>query len=518
MTQHMIYKPYVEPKTYLDWKSLHIGWDEILPAKLADEWSRCIHGLKTLDGFSVQQRIEGNGPGQIQLHGFCDARERAYGACVYMRFDNQANEKQMNLICSKLLRSRRSQFPGLSYVEHNYWLSYYKRAANRKLPVFVAHRVGEIQESTSVEDWHHVGSRDNAADILSRGCKPEELSSSALWWNGPAWLRYQDHLKIIDQPETMGDPRLDEERRIRLIRVIATCIRLARLRKKELTKPLRAISMEELEHAKRCVVGMEQRRVFSKELSELMNSRLVELIVEHEHERNFHADTDATLTAIRQLYWPLRARGTVRKVLRRCILCFRARPRLSQKIMGDLPGSRVIPARPFKAALTFEEANTLITQIEVILNSRPLTALFSDYDDLNCLTPNHFLIGNSLTSYPELDLEHLKINKLSRWQLLERMRQQFWKRWTLEYLSNLQARTKWQTNREPPIEIGQLVLCKEEGLPPLKWALGRIQEVCLGKDNVTRVVVVKTAAGTYKRPAAKICILPMEKSDDVKDL
>lgn len=170
-----------------------------------------------------------------------------------------------------------------------------------------------------------------------------------------------------------------------------------------------------------------------------------------------------------------------------------------------------------EAALMFEEASTLVTQIEAILNSKPLSALSSDPNDLNYLSPGHFLIGSSLISYPEPDITQIKINRLSRWQRLEQIRQHFWKRWSLEYLSQLQRRAKWHSNRGEQLKIGQLVLYKEEGLPPLKWTLGRVQEVCPGDDNIIRIAVIKTARGIFKRPAVKLSVLPIETAANLKE-
>jgi hypothetical protein len=63
-------------------------------------------------------------------------------------------------------------------------------------------------------------------------------------------------------------------------------------------------------------------------------------------------------------------------------------------------------------------------------------------NDLNALTPSHLLIGGVLTALLEHDLTEIKMHSLSRWQLIEQLRQHFWKRWQREYLSQLQQRIK----------------------------------------------------------------------------
>ncbi|KAH9634028.1 hypothetical protein HF086_006875 [Spodoptera exigua] len=88
------------------------------------------------------------------------------------------------------------------------------------------------------------------------------------------------------------------------------------------------------------------------------------------------------------------------------------------------------------------------------------------------------------------------------------MNKQLWKRWSSEYLQQLQARSKWRKpNRN--FKIGDVVLIKEENLPPGKWALGRIQDVHPGKDNYVRVVSLKTKGDNIiKRPVNKLVLLP----------
>ncbi|XP_050303758.1 uncharacterized protein LOC126741403 [Anthonomus grandis grandis] len=93
--------------------------------------------------------------------------------------------------------------------------------------------------------------------------------------------------------------------------------------------------------------------------------------------------------------------------------------------------------------LTYEEFNTVIIQIEAVLNSRPLSPISSDPSDLLPLTPGHFLTLQPLTVLPDPDFTNTNINRLTRWQLLLRLHRDFWRRWHCEYLHTLQQRAKW---------------------------------------------------------------------------
>lgn len=131
--------------------------------------------------------------------------------------------------------------------------------------------------------------------------------------------------------------------------------------------------------------------------------------------------------------------------------------------------------------LTYEELTTVLIGIESCLNSRPLTPCSSDPNDLNVLTPAHFVIGKTLLEPTEPDLSPTTTALRSRWQHLTRLRQQFWKRWNFEYLQQLQTRNKWFFKREN-LKSGTLVLLMEENIPPLQWVTGRIEELQPGPD------------------------------------
>nr|XP_022908199.1 uncharacterized protein LOC111419605 [Onthophagus taurus] len=158
--------------------------------------------------------------------------------------------------------------------------------------------------------------------------------------------------------------------------------------------------------------------------------------------------------------------------------------------------------------LTFEEVYTLLTQIEAVLNSRPLSPLTEDPNDLQALTPAHFLCLEPITfSVLDSDLTQIPINRLDRWKLLQRMMQDFWKRWHQEYLSTLQQRQKWNIPTSNP-SVGDLVIIRNEQRPPLQWEIGRIELIHPGVDGVIRVVTIKTINGRLTRPVTKLCLLP----------
>ncbi|XP_072395301.1 uncharacterized protein [Diabrotica undecimpunctata] len=92
--------------------------------------------------------------------------------------------------------------------------------------------------------------------------------------------------------------------------------------------------------------------------------------------------------------------------------------------------------------LTYEDFQTILVQIEGILNSRLFSPLSNDTSDLNPLTPSHFLIGRPIISIPKVDISVERETRLQLHERLQFLQQHFWKRWSLEYISELQQRQK----------------------------------------------------------------------------
>ncbi|XP_072377915.1 uncharacterized protein [Diabrotica undecimpunctata] len=159
--------------------------------------------------------------------------------------------------------------------------------------------------------------------------------------------------------------------------------------------------------------------------------------------------------------------------------------------------------------LIYEDFNSLLIQIEGVLNSRPMFALSNDPTDLTPLTPSHFLIGRPITTIPDTDLSTLPIGRLSNYKTIRHIYQQFWNRYVKEYVSQLQQQYKWKESSSH-LKIGTLVLIRSYQQPPCRWPLGRIINLHSGKDKLSRVAEVKTNNKTVIRSVRHLCPFPMQ--------
>ncbi|XP_055522867.1 uncharacterized protein LOC129717047 [Wyeomyia smithii] len=85
--------------------------------------------------------------------------------------------------------------------------------------------------------------------------------------------------------------------------------------------------------------------------------------------------------------------------------------------------------------------------------------------------------------------------------------QQFWCRWRSEYLKELQ-RQSYINPEKVNLKVGQLVILKDQLMPPTQWPLARIDALYPGRDNISRVLLLRTSSGIFKRPSCKVCPLP----------
>ena len=153
-----------------------------------------------------------------------------------------------------------------------------------------------------------------------------------------------------------------------------------------------------------------------------------------------------------------------------------------------------------------ETLTTLITEVEGILNSRPLTHVPLDSTDDHAITPNHFLLGTSSLVNPYDLIEDRDLCLRKQWRIAQRLADTFWTRWLKEYLPTLTRRTKWWKST-PEIKPGDVVTVADPNLPRNTWPKGLIVQTYKGKDGRTRVADVKTSQATYRRPISRLCLL-----------
>lgn len=158
--------------------------------------------------------------------------------------------------------------------------------------------------------------------------------------------------------------------------------------------------------------------------------------------------------------------------------------------------------------LTFEEFSTLLARVEAVLNSRPMIAMSDDPNDMNPITPAHFLHGESIVRPLGPSVKDTPDNRLDRWELLHKMEQRFAQWWRHDYLAFKQQRNKWKAPKEN-MSVGELVFLVDDNLPPGQWLIGRIESTIPGRDGLVRNVVVKTKHGNYTRDITKCCHLPI---------
>ena len=164
------------------------------------------------------------------------------------------------------------------------------------------------------------------------------------------------------------------------------------------------------------------------------------------------------------------------------------------------------------ADITDEELHTAICGAERLLNSRPITYVSSDANDLTPLTPNHFIIGQLGGIFAPEVLEEAEVyNPRKRWHRIQELIQSFWKRWKKEFLPQLNVIHKWFHPRHN-LKPGDVVLIAEPTCSRGEWPLGRVVEVYPGSDGLVRTVKLRSKNKEYLRPIHRLC--PLEYIDD----
>ena len=142
-------------------------------------------------------------------------------------------------------------------------------------------------------------------------------------------------------------------------------------------------------------------------------------------------------------------------------------------------------------ALTDASLCTFLCEVEAVVNSRPVTTVSGDAHDLEALTPNHILLLKGKPSLPPVLESETGQYSRKRWKQVQYLSELFRKRWSTEYLGQLQKRQKWIRPKDN-FKNGDVVLIVNNSRPRNSWLLGKVITTIPGKDGLVRQVQVKT--------------------------
>ncbi|XP_043475868.1 uncharacterized protein LOC122507308 [Leptopilina heterotoma] len=193
------------------------SWDESLDNDTVATWIDYVNLLNYINELTIPRWLNLHPDNlDVQIHGFADALETAYGAVLYLRVTLSSHEVITQIITSKTkvapvkqisiqrlelqgatLLSRLvtsvcqyevfSNIPIQCWTDSTIVLSWLNKHPSH-WHTYVANRISEIQTLLPDHQWRHTSSQSNPADLASRGVQPQELIKSNLWWNGPEWL------------------------------------------------------------------------------------------------------------------------------------------------------------------------------------------------------------------------------------------------------------------------------------------------------------------------------------------
>ncbi|XP_064464098.1 uncharacterized protein LOC135375287 [Ornithodoros turicata] len=303
-----------------------VGWDAEMPRDKQDQWSQWCRELPELAEVIVDRCMFPSGCRNPQLHIFCDASPKGYGAVAYLRGQNEdgsttatfvlvksrvAPLKQLTLprlelmaalIGSRMMHNLKRIFSGIEF-ESFMWSDsmialWWIRRPPTEWKQFVSNRVDEIQQKTDRRRWKHCPGTENPADYLTRGVTAEILIRTNVWWHGPDWLLLEpsswpdDDLEwdtraddkrnrkanVLHTSVSSGPPPIDTAKYStyqRLIRVTAWILRFLNNMRKPENRQSGCLVDEEMKRAEKFWVQQAQAEHYAEEIAQLQTDRTV---------------------------------------------------------------------------------------------------------------------------------------------------------------------------------------------------------------------------------------------------
>ena len=187
-----------------------------------------------------------------------------------------------------------------------------------------------------------------------------------------------------------------------------------------------------------------------------------------------------------------------------------------------------------QAKVTLDELTTIIAEVEITLNSRPLTYLYAEELE-EPLTPSHLLVGRRLYNLPDpscgADKDPTYGEKASHATLTRRMKylgtmlQHFWLRWRREYLTELREHHRYgrlgaSTNHHDIVRVGDIVTVYDKNVPRAFWKLARVMQLIPSKDGIIRGALIRVGSSSkqilLRRPVEHLYPLEVHHESEVE--
>ncbi|GFW75215.1 uncharacterized protein TNCV_449191 [Trichonephila clavipes] len=348
-------------------------WDSPIPQQLTEDWLRFQKAFNAINYLTVPRWVILTADNIVELHGFADASSLAYAAAIYCRQKHNGKIK-VQLLVSKTKVALSNKFPFLDWSFLS-WLSGHPR----QWKTFVANRTSEIIEVLPAKHWRHVPSKENPADIASRGIDPKCLPDCKLWWQGPPWLRLETSSwpKAESSCDEASDEHLKDHRSVHPILILLHLpfrkpkplkkpsfvgFKVFTFRKKyEALKnrflchpksPLRSLHPFIDEHGLVRVGGRLQNSQlpFNSKHPIILPSQhsISELLIKEQHIAHLHTGPTLLAHVLRQSHWIVGSRKLINKCIRKCLKCNKFKTSTTTpQLMGNLPKHRATLERPF---------------------------------------------------------------------------------------------------------------------------------------------------------------------------
>lgn len=140
--------------------------------------------------------------------------------------------------------------------------------------------------------------------------------------------------------------------------------------------------------------------------------------------------------------------------------------------------------------LTHDVLATFMAEVSAIINARPIVPVSMDSENPQILSPSVLLTNKpeAPSSFNEnLCLKHVY---RSEWKRVQLLADQFWGRWKSEFLSLLQKRPKWSTDK-PNLKADNVVLLKDNTVSKNQWPLAVVIETFPSEDIKVSTVKIK---------------------------